>query len=328
MGRTERLVALVLVLLAGASVARATEPEASERAEARGETVPPPPPQAGGSAEPREERDGGAPSVDLFPEDALGSAVGWELPPEPSPSTVEEESEADLDRWIDDRVRQDQIGAGMVDGWYYAMRQSMRSAFHPDPNAVIDDLRRSMSPVEWAAAELGRHAAPRQRTMDPGGVAPQTIFSRSREDEHVQDTFDQASPLYAGITWHRVELRVVQTRAGGIAAVRVIRSSGSATLDRAAVEAVRSGVVSIPPPPPEVIGERDAITSEWGFEMGDIASRITGVSGMEGPDGTGMQGGLLGRGLIRTSVSLLRVVDAAHPTVDERRAARRAREPR
>lgn len=262
---------------------------------------------------------------DLFPRDALGSAVGWELAPEPEPSDPSAAAEQELDRWADRELRHDRVSAGAVDGWYYSLRQQMRASFRPDGPRVLSDLRRGMSPLERALAELERHAAPRQTPIDPRGVAPQTLFSRSREDEHVQDTFDQANPLYAPITWHRVELRVVHTRAGQIARVEIRRSSGSATLDEAAIAAVRTGAAAVPGPPRAVTGRRDNFVSEWSFEVGDVATRVTGVQGMDSPDGTGSaQTGALGRGILRTRVTLLRVTDAANPSIEERRSASRA----
>ena len=320
----------------GSGVARAqtVEPGASERARTATESRETGSRESGPrdevSAVPRapEEERPPAPPPDLFPEDALGSAVGWELAPEPAPSDPEAVTQDRIDRWADDEIRRDRVSAGIVDGWYYSLRHQMRASFRPDVHAVLSDLTRGMSPLDRVTTELGRHAAPRQTPMDPRGVSPQTLFSRSREDEYVQDTFDQANPLYAPITWHRVELRVVHTRAGEIARVEVTVSSGSESLDAAAVEAVRTGSAAVPEPPGAVTGERDAFVSEWAFEMGDVASRVNGVSGMEGPTGEGMQAGVLGRGIMRTSVSLIRVTDAANPSVEERRAPRRERRAR
>lgn len=315
------------VLLVLPSLARANEADdaaaAAAAAEAERARAEPPAESA-----PGELRDQGEPTppVDLFPRDALGPVAGWELRPEPAPSTLEESSEEVLDRWMDDRLREQQIGAGQVDGWYYGMRQSMRSAFRPDRGAMERERRAAMDPAQIAVDELSRYAQPPQRTMDPGGHAPQTIFSRSREDEFTQDGFDQRSPLYARITWFRVELRVVQSRSGAVTAVHVTRTSGMPSMDAAAIEAIRSGTVSLPVPPPAVLGDRDTIVSEWAFEVGDIATRLDTVGALEGPEGEGMQGVALGRGAIRTSVQLLRVIDAAHPTFEERRVRRRARD--
>lgn len=306
-------------------------PRADEIARESGETSPPP----RGELVPRDRGEGPERPVELFPRDALGSAVGWEIArePQPEPSTDEEGSEEALDRWIDDRVREDRIGAGAVDGWYYAMRQRMRAAFRPDRGAMERERRAGMDPVQWGVDELSRYAAPRQSTMDPAGVSPSTIFARSREDEAVQDGFDQRSPLYAPITWYRVELRVVQTRDGRVASVRVTRSSGMRSMDDAAVAAIREGTVSLPPPPESVLGERSSIASEWAFEVGDVATQVGvlgGVDGATGESGEGPQVAALGRGVIRTSVVLLDVADAQHPTSEERatarRRARRARE--
>ncbi|MDQ3036596.1 MAG: energy transducer TonB, partial [Myxococcota bacterium] len=275
----------------------------------------------------RDEGEPGEPRIELFSDDALGPAVGWELRSAPRAGSLEESSEEDLDRWMDDRLREQQIGAGAVDGWYYAMRDSMRSSFRPDRGAMEAERRAGMNPLEIAADELGRYAQPPQRPIDPGGHAPQTIFSRSREDEMAQDRFDERNPLHAPITWYRVELRVVHDRHGRVATVHVTRSSGMRSMDRAAIDAIRGGTVRLPLPPPSVVGARDTITTEWAFQVGDVATRIDTLAAVEDPDGEGMQVGALGRGVVRTSIQLLRVIDAAHPTFDERRDARRARRP-
>lgn len=287
------------------------------------QTVLAPPEHARSSdgAEPTGE--GAAAPVALFPHDALGRAVGWELGPEPAPSSDEERAEQDLERWMDEQIAQDRVAAGIVDEWYYQCRRAMRAAFRPDVRAVLRDVQRGMSLPERIVHELARYAAPRQRPIDPGGVSPQTLFARSRQDEQAQEAFDHASPLHAPITWYRVELRVVHTRGGEVARVEVTRSSGSASLDRAALEAVRTGSVAAPRLPERLVGDRDAVLSEWAFEMGDVASRVDTVAQLDGPTGEGSQAGVLGRGLVRTSVSLLRVVDAEHPSTEERHAERR-----
>ena len=85
------------------------------------------------------------------------------------------------------------------------------------------------------------------------------------------------------------------------------------------------------PPPENVVGERQAIRSDWAFEMGDVATPILcftpagptmDVSCVDDPI-QGLMCAVAGRGIIRTRVRLLAVVDATHLTPEERRAARR-----
>jgi len=80
-----------------------------------------------------------------------------------------------------------------------------------------------------------------------------------------------------------------------------------------------------------VVGERQAIRSDWAFEMGDVATPIicmtssgptAGVSCVDDPV-QGLMCAFAGRGIVRTRVRLLAVVDAAHLTSEERRSARR-----
>ncbi|UJR79562.1 TonB family protein [Sandaracinus amylolyticus] len=321
------LIGAALAVIGAASgpfAAHATEPDATGT-----ERTPDPPgeesapPRSDARLEPGPRDEGEPPEVELFPEDTLGAAAGWELRPEPAPSTTEEQSEEDLDRWMDGQLRDDAVGAGATDGWYHALGQSMRREFRPSLDDMTRDRQARMDTVQRVADELGRHAQRPQRPMDPAGVAPSTIFARTREDEAVQDSFDQRSPLYAPITWHRVEVRVTHAPDGTILAVHVLRTSGMPSMDRAAIEAVRAGATSAPRPPPRVHGERPNFVSEWAFEVGDVAPHWNVVGGVDGPTGEGMQGAALGRGVMRTSVSLLRVTDAMHPSIEERRAERR-----
>lgn len=304
-----------------AGPARATDPDPTESAadrELRAETAPPPDARLA----PREP-EGEEPPVDLFPEDTLGAMAGWELRPEPAPSTLEEQSEESLDRWMDDTLRDDAVAAGAVDGWYHGLGQAMRRAFRPDVGAMERERRAGMNPAEVVVDELGRYAQRPQQTMDPAGVAPSTLFARSREDEAVQDGFDQRSPLHAPITWYRVELRVTHAPDGTVLAVHVTRPSGMPSMDRAAVEAVRTAAPTVPPPPPRVRGERPSFVSEWAFEVGDVATQWGVIGGVDDPVTGEQQGAALGRGVRRTSVSLVRVTDAQHPSFEERQAERR-----
>jgi hypothetical protein len=115
-----------------------------------------------------------------------------------------------------------------------------------------------------------------------------------------------------------------------------MRSSGMRALDEAAVTAVREGSVSLPAPPARIVGRRASVRSDWAFELGDVATPYICWGG----DETGLQppsmelmcvddpihGVMcagLGSGIIRTRLSLLRVVDAQHLPPAERRAARR-----
>ena len=75
--------------------------------------------------------------------------------------------------------------------------------------------------------------------------------------------------------------------------------------------------------PEDVRGARPTFVSEWRFEVGDVATRWNQIGGVEDPVSGEMQLGALGRGVARTSVLLLRVVDAEHPTFEERRIERR-----
>lgn len=269
----------------------------------------------------------------LLPRVTLAPTADWFLPPEPPPGHGEERAEANLDRYLDEALASDRLEAGDVDPWYRELGRSMRSQFRPDPLGG----ERSVGALMVRALEQLRHAfSPAQRPGDlPGQQAPDhggSLTDPSDRTAGVEwEAFEQCNPLNAPVTWHRVDLRVTHSPEGALTAVWVHRSSGNRALDRAAVAAARSGAVELRPPPEAVVGQRQAIRSDWAFELGDVHARI-GCWTSEGPTVQlscvddpvlGLMCSVLGVGIIRTRVRLLAVVDADHETPEERRARRR-----
>lgn len=275
--------------------------------------------------------------VQLFPRIPLARAAGWFIPPEPTPSSDEEHGEADLEAYLDQTLERDRLDAGMVDGWWHETGRALGQEFRPDRNAIERERRAGMTDLQIVYDELRRYAAPRGRPMDVPGQPPPELRGAvtdptDRSQAAAQEYFDWCSPLNAPVTWYRVDLRVTHNPEGELSAVWVLRSSGIRALDRAALEAVREGGVSLPAPPARVVGERQAIRSDWAFEMGDVATP-PGCMVLEGVTGQlmcvehpvhGTQCAVLGRGIVRTRVRLLAVVDATHFTPEELRAQRRA----
>jgi len=277
----------------------------------------------------------------LFPRVPLGRAAGWLLPPEPQPSDREEEAEANLERYFDERLGRDRIESGMVDGWYHGVGRSMRQAFAPDRGRVEAERHRGMTLLQRAFDELRRYAAGPERPQDVPGLTPEmrggTALNTDPTDRRAtveQEYWDQCNALNGAVTWYRTDLRVTHNPEGDLSAAWVLRTSGIGALDDAALEAARSGSVELPEPPSNVVGDRQAIRSDWAFEMGDVATPwfcmtnplnpapVGEVMCVEDPV-QGLQCAILGRGIVRTRVRLLAVVDADHQTPEERRAARR-----
>ena len=273
----------------------------------------------------------------LFPRLPRARAAGWLLPPEPEPDDREERAEADLEAYFDEARHRDRLVAGMVDGWYHEAGRAMRERFRPDRDALEREQRAPMTPFEILYDELRRHAAPREPPMDVRGQTPPELrgavtipTDRAQAVEH--EVFDWCNALNSPVTWYRVVLRVTHDPEGVLSAVWVLRSSGYRSLDEAALRAVREGSVALAPPPERIVGERQAIQSDWAFELGDVATPIACAN----PRGAeahvmcvddpihGTMCAVAGRGIIRTRVMLLRVVDAEHETPAERRARRRA----
>jgi TonB family protein len=295
-----------------------------------------------------QERDGPEPrreprGVELFPRDELSRAAGWELPPEPEPDAREEQAEANLDGLLDDEIHTDRLRAGNADAWYFELAREMRRTFRPDQQAVERGRRAGMAPWARVYDELRRHAAPPEPPMDlPGQPGPENRIGvrdpTNRGDPVLQwrERMDRCNALNSPVTWYRVDLRITHDRDGRLSAVWVIRSSGIRALDEAALRAVRQGSVSLPALPPRIAGSRSSVRSDWAFEMGDVATPIICWGG----DETGLQPPTMelmcvddpdhgtmcaigGRGIIRTRLRLLRIVDAQHPSREDRRTARR-----
>ncbi|HJL20548.1 MAG TPA: TonB family protein, partial [Sandaracinaceae bacterium LLY-WYZ-13_1] len=217
--------------------------------------------------------------------------------------------------------------------------RAMRREFRPDRGEVESERRAGMTVLQEIFDELRRYAGGPERPQDvPGQPLPEqrtrlTTDPTDRRQAVEQEFWDHCNPLNAPVTWYRTDVRVTHNPEGELSAAWVLRSSGIEALDEAALEAARSGSMDLRPPPGNVVGERQAIRSDWAFEMGDVATPIAcmtpeltpvvNVSCVEDPVHDEVQCAFLGRGIVRTRVRLLSVVDADHRTPEERRAARR-----
>jgi hypothetical protein len=259
------------------------------------------------------------------------SAAGWIIRPEPVASSAEEAGEEALDRYLMDALDTDALAMGSADGWYYETLRTFRVLFTPDVRELLDERRSRMNPLQWLYDELRRYGQPPEPPIDVRGTPN---LADNTQEEAAQHGQEWCNPLNAPVTWYRVDLRLTQNPEGVLSAVWIVRSSGFRTVDDAALYAIREGVWVLPPPPGRITNGRDAIVSEWSFEFGDVATCIAQL--VPGPDGAvrGITGGLMcvedpvhggvqctfdGRGITRTRITLLRVIDALHPTVDERR---------
>ena len=279
------------------------------------------PREPGGTSEPAPATPG---PVNLFPRVPMAPAAGWILPPEPEPDAHEERSERALEHYFDDALSQDRLASGGVNGWYYQMQRAMRKAWRPDMRALERERRSGMNVGEVVVDELRRYAQPPFDPPPLHAIPPPEISSLPREDQAALRAMEAQSFLFAPVTWYRVELRVVQSPEGVVHAAWVTRSSGYQTLDEGALDAVRRGLVRIPAPPGAVVGDRQVIASEWSLEAGDVATYMNQAGCVDDPVHDEYQCAALGRGIVRTRIALLRVVDATHATFEERRATQRA----
>lgn len=310
-----RGVAMAVVLVVS-STAHAVDPNENTEVEIDpGSAVPPPP------APPEPQRE-----VDLLPRLTLAETVGWILVPEPEPSDPEELAERELDRRLAAHVMRNSMEHIGADGWYHAMGAQIRDELRIDSNEMIQDERRGMNTLQRLVAELGRYAnGPSAPQGGPAAPTPEMLNPHDPNEQWHSNYQDHVNLRNAPVNWYRVEVRITQAPDGDLLAVWITRSSGNRVVDRVALNAVRQGSTRVPPPPPEILGQRRAIVSEWAIEIGDVATMwgqagcvMGGVRGQSCTNGTG-------RGIIRTRMQLLRVIDHTHPTFEERRARRNRR---
>lgn len=320
--------AVVLLQMSGlawSSVARATEtepdvpiaaldPRRPEVAPPAEPPAPPVPPEPGPDA-PR------PPPVDLLPPLALARAAGIDVPPRPRSGDPIARIERRTDRDLRRELRRDAIRAGVVDGYFHELGRAIRADLEVDPLDMQADVFRGMSIPEAIVTELGRHG-PRERPIEPRGTPlpddriPSGSTRLDPEAVALQEMLDQQNFLNGHVTWHRCEVRVLQNARGEIFDVQLLRSSGLPTVDRAALEAARHAVLETPPPE-RITAGRDTLQSDWGIEVGDVATDPTQVGCTDPADLLGGGCGALGRGLLRTRVELIDVVDGMHPADPE-----------
>jgi TonB family protein len=257
------------------------------------------------------------PPVDLLPPLALARAAGIDVPPRPRSEDPVERAEDRTDRDLRRELRRDSLRAGGVDGYFYELGRAMRSDLEVDPLELQADVFRGLSIPEAIVTELGRYG-PRERPIEPRGTPlpddriPSGSTRLDPEAVALQEMLDQQSFLNGHVTWHRCEVRVLQNARGEIFDVQLLRSSGMPTVDHAALEAARHAVLEAPPPE-RIIEGRDTLQSDWAIEVGDVATDPTQVGCTDPADLLGGGCGALGRGVMRTRVELLDVVDAMHP---------------
>jgi TonB family protein len=269
--------------------------------------------------------------VDVRPSVEMAEAAGWILRPDPEPSGREELAEEALDRYFHEELQQDRLSAVGAHGWYYTMMREMRRSFEPDMGEVEDTRRAPMNPIARVVDELGRYRNGPEPPQDPVGMPPPEVINShlSAEEQAALQMADWYNLNNAPVTWYEVRVRVIQNPEGVVSAAWVTGSSGYPTLDRQALAAVTEGARRLPPPPPEVVGDRQAIQTDWAFEAGDVATYYGQAGCVDDPVHGGYQcAGPFGRGLVRTRIRLVGVVDAENESFEARRARARQNPPR
>lgn len=249
-----------------------------------------------------------------MPLPALGEAVGWMFPEGPDAAETDEaRAQERLDRALGDVAERHHMAALGADPWYQDAGRAMQRAFRPDMRALERERRAPMSTLQRVVDELSRYAqAPRSSQQTRMPPAEQRLGRADHEDLANAQMMGAHDLRNAPATWYRVDLRVTHGPEGQLQAVWVLRSSGYHTLDDAALAAVRHRTVILEPPPAAVLGQHQAIRSDWAFEAADVATYWNDAGCVDDPAG-GVRCAVAGRGLVRTRIRLLRVLDAQHP---------------
>lgn len=307
----------VLVALASMSTVHAQRQERRTTQRGLDDRVPDPEPEPEPTEPEPQERDP-RPEPELMPLRTLAESAGWTFPEEPEPSDPERRIEAREDQWLRDQLGQDRQEAGNADRWYHEMGRRMRQKLVVDARESLRERRRGMTPLQRIADELNRYAhgpegvTDRNPNMPPvEGDVPQMGgaegYERAQRRYIVQRRLTNAP-----VRWDRVDVRLVHAPDGDLLASWITQSSGNDYLDQAVLQAVREGAADLRPPPQAVVGRRLNIVSEWRFEIGDVATFLTEAGCVMKPEG-GVDCAALGRGIVRTRVTLLKIVDAQHP---------------
>lgn len=254
-----------------------------------------------------------------MPLPSLGEAVGWILPEGPDEAqTDEERAQERLDRALGDVAERHRMAALGADPWYQTAGRAMQRAFRPDMRELERERRAPMSPLRRVVDELERYAQAPRSSQQPRVPPAEMRLGRADHESLANDQMMAAHDLRnAPATWYRVDLRVTHGPEGQLQAVWILRSSGYHTLDEAALAAVRHRTVILEPPPPAVVGARQAIRSDWAFEAADVATYWNDAGCVDDPAG-GLQCAAAGRGIVRTRIRLLRVLDEQHPPTKAR----------
>lgn len=283
----------------------------------------PPPPREG---PPRE-----GPPPDLRPPVLLAETAGWIFEDaEPIPDDPEERVEREAEAQLYRRIQEDQLRHVGGDDYYHQLSQQARRSLRVDPREVTQERRRGMSVLQRAVDELGRYASgPSAPGTVPGTAMPETQRQFDNAERANLERMEQENLNNAPVRWYQVEIRIHQAPDGDLLAIWITRSSRNRVVDEAVLDAFRRGSARVPAPPREIVGNRRVIGSEWLVEVGDVATYLNQAGCVDDPVNGGYQCAAGGRGIVRTRMRLIRVIDATHPTWGERlREQRREEEAR
>lgn len=129
----------------------------------------------------------------------------------------------------------------------------------------------------------------RSRGLDPLASLPSQSAAVEDAHERVAYALPHAWTRSEGV----VVVRLTQAADGRVLSAELLASSGDAGLDGAAVSSVKALGEDSAPPPPEVLGGRNAVVSEWRFELlrtvagpggyrGGLVGTFDVTSGLEG----------------------------------------------
>jgi len=114
---------------------------------------------------------------------------------------------------------------------------------------------RGGSPIDPSQLAPNRGPAPNDRIQGLQGV---DLEARKELGRQMASAFKAT---------RRATIRVVQDREGKLVKVELVQPSNDRQVDQEALKDVRAAAEKLPPPPGEVVGSRQEISSLWSFEL-------------------------------------------------------------
>lgn len=217
----------------------------------------------------------------LVPDSSFALALdAGTLEAEVTPGTLAPKTPAQIvDELAKETLGRGRVERGLVHPYYAQLGKALLKSWDADRVAKSGLKGLGQQFVEnskiyneiWSdrAAAYGRGGSP----IDPEQLTP---YRGPPPNDHIQglqgvdlEARKELSRQMASAfkATRRATIRVVQDRDGKLLSVELVKPSNDSQVDKEAVKDVRAAAEKLPPPPSEVVGSRERISSLWSFEL-------------------------------------------------------------